>query len=50
MVEVEDKITFSEPKSVIVALENGNKFDIEEAKKKSFEDRIKVIKLIPHFV
>ena len=46
MMEVEDQVTLSEPKSVIVALENGNKFNIEEAKKKSFEDRIKVYSLL----
>ena len=43
MMEVENQISLTEPKSVIVALENGNKFNVEEAKKKSFEDRIKVI-------
>lgn len=41
MMEVEDQVTLSEPKSVIVALENGKKFDIQEGKKQSFEDRIK---------
>lgn len=47
MMEADDQISLSEPKSVVVALENGNKFNIEEAKKMSFEDRIKVIILIP---
>ena len=43
MMEVENQLTLSEPKSVIVALENGNKFDVKESKKKSFENRIKVM-------
>lgn len=46
MMEVEDQVTLSEPKSVIVALENGKKFDIQEGKKQSFEDRIKVISFL----
>lgn len=41
--EVENQITLSEPKSVIVALENGNKFDVQEARTKPFEYRIMVI-------
>lgn len=43
MMEVEDQVTLSEPKSVIVALENGKTFNVEQAKKMSFEDRIKVM-------
>jgi len=35
-------VTFSEPKSVIVAVESGNKFDVQEVKKTSFENRIRV--------
>jgi len=35
-------MTFSEPKSVIVAIENGDKFDVPEVKKTSFENRIRV--------
>ena len=43
MMEVEDQVSLSEPKSVIVALENGKTFNVEQAKKTSFEDRIKVM-------
>ena len=40
--EGQGQLTFSEPKSVVIAIESGNKFDVQEVKKTSFENRIKV--------
>jgi len=42
-IESEGQVTFSEPKSVIIAIESGDKFDVPEVKKTSFENRIKVL-------